>query len=48
MEWFTAKELGREAAQLDLVARFDLDELGVLDLMLGELASMRPSVIFVP
>ena len=32
------EELGREAAQLDLVARFDLDELGVLDLMLGELA----------
>ena len=32
------EELGREAAELHLVARLDLDELRVLDLMLGELA----------
>ncbi len=32
------EELDREAAELHLVARLDLDELGVLDAVLGELA----------
>ena len=42
------EELGRDAAQVHLVSRFDFHKLGVFDSVLLELSFDQPKVIFVP